>query len=178
MEIVTIVIKGEITHRDSLDNFGIIHKDEVQIMSAGTGISHSEKNEKNIDCKLFQIWIYPDIEDLKPSYNQISIKNISGNNLIIDSSKRNNGKLLINQDISIWRCKYNLLNKIHLPSEIQRFNWIQIIEGVLVVRDTNKKTNHVLNSGDGMGFEICDFCDIDIQSDSEVDMLLFSMPTI
>ena len=46
MEIVTIVIKGEITHRDSLNNLGIIHEDEVQVMSAGTGITHSEKNEK------------------------------------------------------------------------------------------------------------------------------------
>ena len=82
MEIVTIVIKGEITHRDSLNNLGIIHEDEVQVMSAGTGISHSEKNEENTNCKLFQIWIYPDIQDLTPSYNQISIKNTSGNNLI------------------------------------------------------------------------------------------------
>ena len=106
MEIVTIVIKGEITHRDSLNNLGIIHEDEVQVMSAGTGITHSEKNEKNIDCKLFQIWIYPDIQDLTPSYNQISIKNTSGNNLIIDSLKNNKCPLFINQDISIWRGKY------------------------------------------------------------------------
>ena len=71
MEIITIVIKGAITHRDSLNNLEIIHEDEVQVMSAGTGISHSEKNEKNINCKLFQIWIYPDLQNLKPSYNQI-----------------------------------------------------------------------------------------------------------
>ena len=71
IEIVTIVIKGEITHRDSLNNLGIIHEDEVQVMPAGTGIYHSEKNEKNTDCKLFQIWIYPDVQNLKPSYNQI-----------------------------------------------------------------------------------------------------------
>ena len=88
MEIVTIVIKGEITHRDSLNNLGRISEDEVQVMSAGTGISHSEKNEKNIDCKLLQIWIYPDVQNLRPSYNQMSIKNISGNNLIIDSLKK------------------------------------------------------------------------------------------
>ncbi len=88
MEIVTIVIKGEITHRDSLNNLRIIHEDEVQVMSAGTGISHSEKNEKNTDCKLFQIWIYPDMKGLKPTYNQISIKNTSGNNLIIDYKKK------------------------------------------------------------------------------------------
>ena len=178
MEIVTIVIKGEITHRDSLNNLGIIHEDEVQVMSAGTGISHSEKNEKNTDCKLFQIWIYPDIQGLKPSYNQISIKNTSGNNLIIDYLKKNNSQLFINQDISIWRCKYNLSNKKYLPSEIKRFNWIQVIEGDLLVRDKNNKSSKKLSSGDGLGFEISDFCDVDIQSDTDVDMLLFSMPKI
>ena len=178
MEIVTIVIKGEITHRDSLNNLGIICEDEVQVMSAGTGISHSEKNEKNIDCKLFQIWIYPDVQNLKPSYNQMSIKNISGNNLIIDSLKKNNAVLSINQDISIWRCKYNRLNQKYLPSEIKNFNWIQIIEGNLLIRDKNNKSNKFLNSGDGMGFEISDVSDIDIESDTEVDLLLFSMPNL
>ena len=178
MEIVTIVIKGEITHRDSLNNLGTICEDEVQVMSAGTGISHSEKNEKNVDCKLFQIWIYPNVQNLKPSYNQISLRNKLGNNLIIDSSKSNNSGLFINQDISIWRCKFNRLNKKYLPSEIKYFNWIQIIEGDLLIRDKNNKSNKFLSSGVGLGFEISDFSDIDIQSDSEVDLLLFSMPNI
>ena len=178
MEIVTIVINGAITHRDSLNNLVIIHEDEVQVMSAGTGITHSEKNEKNTDCKLFQIWIYPDIQDLKPSYNQISIENTSGNNLIIDSFKKNNSLLCINQDISIWRCKYNRLNQKYLPSEIKNFNWIQIIKGDLLIRDKNNKSNKYLSSGDGMGFEISDISDIDIESNTEVDLLLFSMPNI
>ena len=178
MEIVTIVIKGEITHRDSLNNLGIICEDEVQVMSAGTGISHSEKNEKNIDCKLFQIWIYPDVQNLKPSYNQMSIKNISGNNLIIDSFKKNNSLLCINQEISIWRCKYNRLNEKYLPSEIKNFNWIQIIEGNLLIRDKNNKSNNYLSSGDGLGFEISDISDVDIESDTEGDLLLFSMSSI
>ena len=178
MEIVTIVIKGEITHRDSLNNLGIICEDEVQVMSAGTGISHSEKNEKNIDCKLFQIWIYPNVQNLKPSYNQMSIKNISGNKLIIDSLKKNNSLLYINQDISIWRCKYNRLNQKYLPSDIKNFNWIQIIEGDLLIRDKNNKLNKFLSSGDGLGFEISDFRDIEIESVNEVDLLLFSMPYI
>ena len=178
MEIVTIVIKGEITHRDSLNNLGIICEDEVQVMSAGTGISHSEKNEKNIDCKLFQIWIYPDVQNLKPSYNQMSIENISGNNLIIDSLKKNNSLLCINQEISIWRCKYNRLNEKYLPSEIKNFNWIQLIEGDLLVRDKDNKLNKFISSGDGLGFEISDISEIVIESDTEVDLLLFSMPDI
>ena len=178
MEIITIVIKGEITHRDSLNNFGIIHEGEVQVMSAGKGISHSEKNEKNTECKLFQIWIYPDVQNLKPSYNQMSIKNISGNNLIIDSLKKDNSRIFINQDISIWRCKYKRLNQKYLPPEIKNFNWIQIIEGNLLIRDKNNGLNSFISSGDGLGFEISDFRDIEIDSDTEVDLLLFSMPNI
>ena len=176
MEIVTIVIKGEITHRDSLNNLGIIHEDEVQVMSAGSGIYHSEKNEKNIYCKLFQIWIYPNVQNLKPSYDQVSIKHISGNNLIIDSSKNNNCRLFINQDIAIWRCKYNLLNKKYLPKEIKNLNWIQIIDGNLSVINKDNKSITNLSSGDGLGFEISNFRDIDIESDTNVDLLLFSMP--
>jgi len=178
MEIITIVIKGAITHRDSLNNLEIIHEDEVQVMSAGTGISHSEKNEKNINCKLFQIWIYPDLQNLKPSYNQMSIKNILGNNLIIDSKKNKYNRLFINQDISVWRCKYKRLNKKNLPSEINNFNWMQIIEGNLSVKDKNNQTNISLSSGDGLGFEISDFSDIELKSETGVDLILFSMPNL
>ena len=178
MEIITIVIKGAITHRDSLNNLEIIHEDEVQVMSAGTGISHSEKNEKDIDCKLFQIWIYPDLQNLKPSYNQMPIKNILGNNLIIDSKKNKYNRLFINQDISVWRCKYKRLNKKNLPSEINNFNWMQIIEGNLSVKDKNNQTNISLSSGDGLGFEISDFSDIELKSETGVDLILFSMPNL
>ena len=67
MEIVTIVIKGEITHRDSLNNLGIIHEDEVQVMSSGKGISHSEKNEKNTDCKFCLLYTSPSPRDVEES---------------------------------------------------------------------------------------------------------------
>ena len=65
-----------------------------------------------------------------------------------------------------------------MPSEIKNFNWIQIIEGDLLIRDKNNKSNKYLSSGDGLGFEISDISDIDIESDTEVDLLLFSMPNI
>ena len=65
-----------------------------------------------------------------------------------------------------------------MPSEIKNFNWIQIIEGNLLIRDKNNKSNKYLSSGDGLGFEISDFSDIDIESDTEVDLLLFSMQNI
>ena len=108
----------------------------------------------------------------------MSIKNRFGNNLIIDSLKNDNSPLGINQDISIWRCKYNHLNQKSLPSGMKSFNWIQIIEGDLLIRDKNNISNKLLSSGDGLGFEISDYSDIDIESDTKVDFLLFSMPNI
>ena len=65
-----------------------------------------------------------------------------------------------------------------MPSEIKRFNWIQIIEGDLLVRDKNNKSIKKLSTGDGLGFEISDLSDVDIQSNTYVDMLLFSMPKL
>ena len=177
MEIITVVTKGAITHRDSLNNSGKIHENEVQVMSAGYGITHSEKNEEDKPCKLFQIWIYPKKSNLKPDYKQKSFKNFIGENLIIDylDGKKN---FLINQDISLWRCKYKSIKEKKLPLRIDRYNWIQIIEGNLLLKSKNPNSNIYLNSGDGLGFEVINYDDILIESEKELDFLLFSMPSL
>jgi len=175
MEIITVVTKGAITHRDSLNNSGKIYENEVQVMSAGTGITHSEKNEENKPCKLFQIWIYPKKSNLKPVYKQTSFKNDIGENLIIDYLDEKN-KLLINQDISLWRCKYKPIKEKKLPLKIDKYNWIQIIEGNLLLKSRDPNLNLCLSSGDGLGFEVNHYNDISIDTEKEIDFLLFSMP--
>ena len=177
MEIITVVIKGTITHRDSLNNSGKIHENEVQVMSAGTGITHSEKNEEDTPCKLFQIWIYPKKSNLKPDYKQKSFKNFIGENLIIDYLDGEN-KFLINQDISLWRCKYKPIKEKKLPLKIDKYNWIQIIEGNLLLRSKDQNSNIFLNSGDGLGFEVINHDDILMDTEKELDYLLFSMPSL
>ena len=178
MEIITLVINGAITHRDSLNNSGIIYENEVQVMSAGTGISHSEKNEGNKTCKLFQIWIIPNKEDIKPDYNQISIKNNFGEKIIFDYTNREKNKLFINQDICLWRCKYKSLKKKHLPSNIKKFNWVQIIDGDLLLINNFDYSDIHLTTGDGLGFEVLDSKKIFIETKKGVDFLLFSMPIL
>jgi len=177
MEIITVVTKGAITHRDSLNNSGKIYENEVQVMSAGTGITHSEKNEENKPCKLFQIWIYPKKSNLKPDYKQKSFKNFKGENLIIDYLDGKN-KFLINQDISLWRCKYKPIKEKKLPLKIDKYNWIQIIEGNLLLKSKDPNSNIFLSSGDGLGFEVNYFDDISIDTEKELDFLLFSMPSL
>jgi redox-sensitive bicupin YhaK (pirin superfamily) len=70
MEIITIVLEGEITHRDSMGNKTVIRAGDVQRMSAGTGLTHSEFNLADTPVHLYQIWIYPDEKELVPSYDQ------------------------------------------------------------------------------------------------------------
>ena len=154
MEIITVVIKGAITHRDSLNNLGKIYKDEVQVMSAGTGISHSEKNEENEICKLFQIWIYPQKEDIKPRYDQISLNEKLWDNLIFNYKNGQNNKLFLNQNISLWRCKYKPIKEKKLPLKIDKYNWIQIIEGNLLLKSKDSNSNISLESGDGLGLKL------------------------
>ncbi len=81
MEIITIPLEGDLEHKDSMNNVGIIKQGEIQVMSAGTGVYHSEYN-KNADreLKLLQIWVIPNVRNVKPRYDQISIKEIEKNN--------------------------------------------------------------------------------------------------
>lgn len=81
MEIISIPLSGELEHRDSMGNGGIIKPNEVQIMSAGTGIQHSEFNpNENEESKFFQIWLFPDKRDVKPRYQQITLDPVARQN--------------------------------------------------------------------------------------------------
>ena len=77
MEIVTIPLDGALEHKDSLDNIGVIETDEIQVMSAGSGVYHSEYNKnKDQSVSLLQIWVFPNKKDVTPRYDQKNIKNL------------------------------------------------------------------------------------------------------
>ena len=104
MEIVTVMRKGVLTHRDSLGNEGRIGAGEVQAMSAGTGIVHSERNEGAGDAELFQIWIEPRATGLTPRWSQarIAIAERPGEIVALASGRTNRGEALeIAQDASV-----------------------------------------------------------------------------
>jgi hypothetical protein len=106
MEIVTIVLSGEITHTDSMGNESVLRSGEVQRMSAGTGITHSEYNRSpsNDPLHLYQIWIEPDTPGLTPSYEQkgFDLKDRVNNLLPLVSGKGLSGALSIHSDSSIY----------------------------------------------------------------------------
>jgi redox-sensitive bicupin YhaK (pirin superfamily) len=78
MEIVTIVIKGSLEHRDSEGNHGVTQEGEIQYMSAGSGINHSEHATAQTDAELFQIWIFPDAHGYTPRYEQRDFRSVLG----------------------------------------------------------------------------------------------------
>ncbi len=81
MEIISIPLSGDLEHKDSMGNTTVIREGDVQVMSAGTGVYHSEYN-KNSDkeVKFLQIWVFPNKKDVEPRYDQISLKNIARQN--------------------------------------------------------------------------------------------------
>jgi redox-sensitive bicupin YhaK (pirin superfamily) len=100
MEIITIPFKGAIKHADSTGGQGLITAGEIQVMSAGTGIYHSEHNGSSEDLNLFQIWIFPRTKDVQPRYDQQQISNLLNPNelsLVVSGVNGNQG-LYIHQD--------------------------------------------------------------------------------
>jgi hypothetical protein len=101
MEIISIPLEGDLEHKDSMGNIAIIKEGDVQIMSAGTGVTHSEMNRNNDkDVKFLQIWVYPNKRNVSPRYDQISIEKIARENKfyqIVSPNKDDDG-VWLNQD--------------------------------------------------------------------------------
>ncbi len=105
MEIITYVLEGELEHKDSEGHTGVIHPGEVQVMSAGTGIVHSEYNQsKQRPVHLLQLWVLPRTKSLKPRWaqRQFSLAERSGKLLPVVSSGQIDGTLKIDQDAAIY----------------------------------------------------------------------------
>lgn len=170
MEIVTYVIEGELAHKDSLGNVETIKSGEVQRMSAGTGIRHSEFNasDKN-PVRLLQIWFLPAHEGDKPSYEQkyFSTSDKKNNLKLVVSPDGKDGSVSIHQDIEIYASILDENKTVSLPVS-GRYAWLQVANGNLEV--SGKK----LKNGDGLAIE--DEDKIEIKSLSkESEFIIFSM---
>ena len=101
MEIITIPLEGDLEHKDSMGNIGFINEGEIQVMSAGTGVFHSEYN-KNPDkpINLLQLWVMPNIQNAAPRYDQKSIRELKKNNVLYQvlSPDQNDDGMWIHQD--------------------------------------------------------------------------------
>jgi len=147
MEIVSYVISGGLEHKDSIGNKTVILPDEVQIMSAGTGVVHAEMNHfKDQETHFFQIWIMPEKKGIRPNYGQKSFKNeFSKQNLVLVVSKdKREGSIGINQDADIYIGRLKSQDVVNFKIRTDRHIWIQMIKGSAEINNVNVK------AGDGL----------------------------
>ncbi len=110
MEIISIPLEGDLEHKDSMGNVKVIKEGDVQIMSAGTGVTHSEYNQnKDKEVKFLQIWVFPKEKDITPRYDQISLRDIAKENELyqIVSPNNDDSGVWINQDAWFHLGKFN-----------------------------------------------------------------------
>ena len=171
MEIISYVIDGALEHKDSIGNEAIIKPGEVQRMSAGTGIRHSEQNHlKDKITHFLQIWILPDTNGIAPGYDQKSFANdFSCSDLILVASKTGkNNTVIINQDVDMYAAKAQNAGEKMLKTFPQRHLWVQVINGSVQVENTE------LGAGDGAG--ITGVENLKIKWNQGAEFILFDLP--
>ncbi len=146
MEIISYVVNGELTHRDSMGNKSTITRGHVQYMSAGTGVYHSEHNFGKDTLRLLQIWIFPDQKGYKPNYGDYRFNWDDRKNkwLHMASSKDGDAPIKINQDINAYSLELKKGKGISFPVKEGRQAYLVQIEGALLVNEVE------LNERDGM----------------------------
>lgn len=153
MEIVTIVLNGAVKHQDSLGNEYRIGNQEIQVMTAGSGIIHSEYNDsKDQDLELLQIWILPNQKQLKPKYKQMkySLTNRINHLEKIISPKKEPNSLTINQDVSFYIGNFTKNNSFEFKNENNRGTYIFLIEGDVSIESKNLKNRDAISISEPM----------------------------
>ena len=170
MEIISYVLEGALEHKDSMGNGSIIKPGDVQRMTAGTGVRHSEFNpSENERVHFLQIWILPDKEGLKPGYEQKTFNDEEkrGALRLVGSQDGRNGSVTIHQDVNLYATLLGEGEKITHELETGRKLWIQIIRGQAEINSTT------LETGDGVAF--ADEVQVTLRGVSDTEILLFDM---
>ena len=172
MEIVSIPLEGDLEHRDSMGNVAVIKKGDVQVMSAGTGITHSEYN-KNIDqqVKFLQIWIIPNKRSVEPRYDQISLADIEEENTFYQvlSPNKNDQGVWVHQDAWFHLGNFKKGNTDEYTIKKQGNGvYVFVLEGQVEV------ANQILSKRDGMGIWSIDTLQVKATENSRI--LLMEVP--
>lgn len=146
MEIISYVIKGELAHKDSIGNGGILKASELQVMSAGTGISHSEFNASSTQSVHFlQIWIMPNAKGLQPSYQQSGFPKEKRSNqfCLAISPDGESGSLSIHQNVRLYLAAFDAGKQPEFRFDELKIGWLQLISGGLSINGVE------MGAGDG-----------------------------
>jgi len=172
MEIITIPLEGDLAHKDSMGNTEVIKNGDVQVMSAGTGIQHSEFNPNHDQrTKLLQIWVFPNEKNVTPRYQQITLNPEDRNNKLqqILSPNADDSGVWIHQDAWFHLAKFDSGVTATYPLKKEGNGvYAFIIKGDVTIN------GHELNTRDGFG--ITDFEKLDIKATSDAEFLLMEVP--
>jgi redox-sensitive bicupin YhaK (pirin superfamily) len=170
MEIITYVLSGALEHKDSLGTGAVIYPGEVQRMTAGTGITHSEFNNSPSDAvHLLQIWIIPETVGLTPSYEQkaFSAEEKQGKLRLVASQDGRDGSVTVNQDLNLYIGLLSGDEQISYQVEPNRYIWLHVAQGEVTIDD------RVLTAGDAIAYAGASQLEISSASDGEI--LLFDL---
>lgn len=170
MEIITYVVEGSLAHKDSMGNGSVIKAGELQRMTAGTGVRHSEFNPSNEgQVHLYQIWILPERTGLPPSYEELSAAEDDKRDRfrLVASPDGANGSLTIHQDARLYLASLSAGQAISHELKSGRAAWLQIVRGNVNV------FGHELTAGDGAA--ITEDNALTISADAESEILLFDL---
>jgi hypothetical protein len=172
MEIVSIPLEGDLKHMDSMGNVAVIREGDIQVLSAGTGISHSEYNRnQDQEVKFLQIWIFPKKKGVNPRYDQTSIRELAKKNEFyqILSPDAGDQGVWIHQDawFHVGELEMGQKATYRLKKEANGL-YLFVLQGQVSVND------HILDERDGLG--IWEISELEVTSNGETKVLLMEVP--
>ena len=170
MEIISYVLDGALEHKDSMGTGSVIHPGEVQRMSAGHGISHSEYNASQTGAVNFlQIWIEPNQYGVDPGYAQKDFTaDLNDRLCLVASPDGRDGSLTIHQDMLLYASRLQTDDVLQYPLEHGRTAYLHLAKGEAIVNGVH------MHGGDGI--TIRDETAVEISTEQQVELLLFDLP--
>jgi redox-sensitive bicupin YhaK (pirin superfamily) len=174
MEIISIPLSGDLEHRDSMGNVAVIKNGDVQVMSAGTGITHSEYNKNlNKAVKFLQIWVFPNKRNVTPRYGQLTLKKEERINRLqqIVSPNQNDAGVWIHQDAWFYLSNLSLGKSLsHRVHAATNGCYIFVLSGELFVNDQLLKTRD--------GYGIWNTAEIHFKASKDAEFLVMEVPMV
>lgn len=170
MEIITYVLEGTLEHKDSIGTGSVIQPGEVQRMSAGTGILHSEFNHsKSESVHFLQIWLLPEKEGLPPSYEQrnFSPAKTPGKLHLVAARDGRENAITVHQDVDLYAAVLEPGDRVSHSLQPQRHAWVQVARGAITLNGLS------LDKGDGAA--ISEETDVVIEATTDAEILLFDL---
>jgi redox-sensitive bicupin YhaK (pirin superfamily) len=170
MEIITYILEGALKHEDSMGNGSVIRPGDVQRMTAGTGVRHSEQNPSEDEpVHLLQIWIIPNADNLEPGYEQkaFSIDERQSQLRLIASNDGRNGSVTVHQDVSLFASILDAGQNVDYAMDPVRFGWLQVARGSVEVNSERAE------QGDGV--VIVGESQLTIRAGESAEVLLFDL---